>query len=59
MYSYIHQYILVYAYRIGGYFHGKLYSRFADYLSQGSNRSPLALGDISYRLCLLMKPSGA
>ena len=23
-------------YRIGGYFHGKLYSRFADYLSQGS-----------------------
>ena len=25
-----------YLYRIGGYFHGKLYSRFADYLSQGS-----------------------
>ena len=24
-----------------------------------SNRSPLALGDISYRLRLLMKPSGA
>ena len=23
-------------YRIGGYFHGKLYSRFAVYLSQGS-----------------------
>ena len=24
-----------------------------------ANRSPLTLGDISYRLCLLMKPSGA